>query len=284
MNYRELTASLAELRGRREAQAIVRLVMEERFGLSQTDLLLGKDTTLSANDHAELQKIANRLLLGEPVQYVLGWADFCGLRFKVNNDVLIPRPEIEGLIDRIEKAVATKADGKWDGLTIADLCTGSGCICTTLAVRHDRARVLGLDVSEEALEVARINAEELGVNVEFLRQDVLDVDATCANLPVCDVIVSNPPYIMPSEKSEMESTVIDFEPNIALFTPPDDPLLFYRAIANIAKKRLCKGGLIACEINASLHEETRKVFTDAGFSCTKIYPDCFGRNRILLAQ
>ena len=188
MNYRELIRQLTPQTGAGEAQAIVRWVMEERFGLTQTDLLLGKDTTLSADDRTEFEKIASRLLSGEPVQYILGFADFCGHHFYVTPDVLIPRPETEDLVN---EAIAITRQKNCDNplkdypssiqypgtpspIHILDLCTGSGCIAISLALALPEAHIVGVDISEPALAVARDNATRLGaLNVEFFQQDIL---------------------------------------------------------------------------------------------------------------
>ena len=188
MNYRELIRQLTPQTGAGEAQAIVRWVMEERFGLTQTDLLLGKDTTLSADDRTEFEKIAFRLLSGEPVQYILGFADFCGHHFHVTPDVLIPRPETEDLVN---EAIAITRQKNCDNplkdypssiqypgtpspIHVLDLCTGSGCIAISLALALPEAHIVGVDISEPALAVARDNATRLGaLNVEFFQQDIL---------------------------------------------------------------------------------------------------------------
>ena len=288
MNYRELITQLTPQRGVGEARAIVRMVMEERFGLSQMDLLLGKDTTLSADDRKDFEKIAVRLLRGEPVQHVLGFADFCGHRFRVNNDVLIPRPETEELVRRAIAALAD-ADSAKKGrkhTAILDLCTGSGCIATSLALAFPQARVVGVDISAQALAVARANAARLGAsNAEFLQQDILccsEADSAFPSSPFA-VITANPPYVRACESSEMEPTVLDFEPHLALFVPDDDPLLFYRAIASIARGQLLPAGRLFAEINAALCEETRQLFLSSGFGDVCVLHDQFGRPRILSA-
>ncbi len=312
MNYRELITQLTPQRGAGEARAIVRLVMEERFGLTQTDLLLCKDTTFSADDRAEFEKIAQRLLSGEPVQYVLGSADFCGHRFRVTPDVLIPRPETEELVRWVlEDYPPTDSAGhispEPDGLRILDLCTGSGCIATTLALAYPTAHVIGVDISQEALHVARQNAADLGAtNVEFFRQDILESDQqqvassrepaplglTASAAPAYppttsgtfDLLLSNPPYVLAREAVDMERHVLDHEPHLALFVPDEDPLRFYRAIASIALRVLSPSGHVYVEINAALSEETRQLFLSANFQDVQLRHDQFGRPRLLRAQ
>ena len=319
MNYRELIRQLTPQTGAGEAQAIVRWVMEERFGLTQTDLLLGKDTTLSADDRTEFEKIAFRLLSGEPVQYILGFADFCGHHFHVTPDVLIPRPETEDLVN---EAIAITRQKNSDNplkdypssiqypdtpspIHILDLCTGSGCIATSLALALPEAHVVGVDISEPVLAVARDNATRLGaLNVEFFQQDILQsiqsfnsssrassLDASSARRLATlhtwrtfQLLTANPPYVRTSESSEMSSTVLDHEPHLALFVPDDDPLLFYRAIARIACCTLLPHGHFLLEINTTLHEETRQLVTAAGFHNLQIINDRYDRPRILLGE
>ena len=246
MNHRELIAALTPLHGAGEARAIVRMVMEERFGLSQTDLLLGKDTTLSPNDRAEMEKIAGRLLTGEPVQHVLGYADFCGHRFRVTPDVLIPRPETEELV-----AWATELYSSFitrhSSFHLLDLCTGSGCIAISLALAFPQAHVVGVDISDAALAIARDNAHTLNAsNVEFLKYNILSED-TESSPPWgtlergFSLLTANPPYVLDSEATTMSPTVLDYEPSLALFVPDDDPLRFYRAIAAIGRRYLLPG-------------------------------------------
>ena len=277
MNYRELITQLTLQRGAGEARAIVRMVMEERFGLSQTDLLLGKDTTLSADDRTEFEKIAFRLLSGEPVQYVLGFADFCGHRFSVNSDVLIPRPETAELVRWVIDDHPHSPSPK-----ILDLCTGSGCIAITLALAFPAACVVGADISSEALAVARKNAHVLGAsNVEFIQQDILKMDDF--RHTSFSILISNPPYVRAIEAKDMERTVLDYEPHQALFVPDDDSLRFYHAISNIAQRTLLPNGFLYVEINAALAEETRQIFLTAGFRDVILRNDQFNHPRMLRA-
>lgn len=278
MNYRELISALTPLHGRGEARAIVRMVMEERFGLSMTDLLLGKDTTLSLEKRAEFEKIAQRLLTGEPVQYVLGYADFCGHRFRVTPDVLIPRPETEELVQWSIQEMKPQTDMK-----IVDLCTGSGCIATSLALAFPEAQVVGVDISERALTVARENATTLGAkNVTFIQQDILHLPSDIIHFPTSiSLLTANPPYVRTSEAAEMSATVLDYEPPLALFVSDDDPLLFYRAIAHIGHNLLAPNGLILMELNTNLSEETHQLFATSGYINLELRHDRFNRPRML---
>ena len=295
MNHRELIAALTPLHGAGEARAIVRMVMEERFGLSQTDLLLGKDTTLSSRDRAEFKKIAERLLTGEPVQHVLGYAYFCGHRFRVTPDVLIPRPETEELtrwaIDELNtlNPQPSSLNRPLQGTTLLDLCTGSGCIAVSLALAFPQAHVVGIDISDAALSIARDNARSLNAsNVDFLEYNILSEDAE-SSPPWGELergftlLVSNPPYVRDCEASEMSPTVLDHEPSLALFVPDDDPLRFYRAIAAIGQRCLCPGTPVLVEVNTALAGATRQLFIDAGYHDVEVRDDQFSRPRMVKA-
>ena len=287
MNHHELISALTPLHGAGEARAIVRMVMEERFGLSQTDLLLGKDTDLSANDRTEFEKIARRLLAGEPVQHVLGYAYFYGHRFRVTPDVLIPRPETEELVrwsTDVSSCAAHPAP-----LRILDLCTGSGCIAISLALAYPDADVCAVDLSEPALAIARENALTLGANnVCFFQGDVLSFDhfmQSQSALPaVFDLITANPPYVRESEATGIHPTVLNHEPSLALFVPDEDPLRFYRAIAQIGLRALTPGGHILAEINTDLPAETSQIFSQFNYTSIEVRNDQFGRPRMIKAE
>lgn len=253
---------------------MARMVMEERFGLSQTDLMMGRDERLSVSEQDELERMAFRLIAGEPVQHVLGYAEFCGLRLRVTPDVLIPRPETEELVDWI---------ASFPSPTLLDLCTGSGAIAIALAARMPQAHIVAVDVSDAALAVACENVASTGCDVELMQMDVLDTDAAVAALPKADIIVSNPPYVRQSEANDMHPTVLDHEPHLALFVPDDDPLRFYSAIARIAEQTLLPNGNVFVEINSALADATIKVFRNHGFSHVELRQDQFGRDRMLRA-
>ena len=295
MNHSELIKQLTPLHGAGEARAIVRMVMEERFGLSQTDLLLGKDTTLSSRDREDFEKIASRLLAGEPVQHILGFADFHGHRFHVSPDVLIPRPETELLVD-----LALPLVKQYPSPRILDLCTGSGCIAISLACAVPNALVTAVDISANALAIARENASTLGAkNIAFFQQDILApsfpkalslfIDECAERFPCSDtapfhLITANPPYVRTSEAASMSPTVLEHEPSLALFVPDDDPLLFYRAIAHIGRSVLTSDGHILMELNTALAEATRHLFCDAGYEDVRILNDQFDRPRFLYSH
>lgn len=254
-----------------EARAIYRLVMEERFGLSQTDLLLGKDKELSAEAQTELGNIIQRLALGEPVQYVLGTARFCGRNFIVAPGVLIPRPETEELVYLLGKRLPSPC-------RVLDIGTGSGCIAVTLALQGHT--VSAMDISKQALAIAESNAAELKAEVEFLHEDILH-PSPCNRQ--WEAIVSNPPYICRNEAKDMEEHVLAHEPHLALFVPDTDPLLFYRHITLYALEHLMQGGLLAFEVNRAYAHDVKSLLQMHGFENAEIITDQFHNERMVLA-
>lgn len=274
MTYEELWHRLIPLYDAGEAKAIIRLVMEERFGLSFTDILCGKVTELSANDQTELEKIILRLEKGEPVQYVLGVADFCGHRFHVAPGVLIPRPETAQGVRHLVQFLASDAH-------ILDIGTGSGCIAITLALEIPEAKVTAWDISDDALRIAHENACTLGATVTFEHRNILSSSAD--DNRTWDVIVSNPPYIQPSERDGMEENVLSYEPHIALFAPEDRPILFYQRIAGYAWQSLNAKGILFFELNPLTAQEVFNHVQQLGFSDVEILNDQYGKQRFLKA-
>lgn len=282
MNYQQLWRLLAQNLGEGEAKAVARMVYEVRYGLSFSDILLGKDERLSAEQQEELQGIAQRLLRHEPVQYVLGEATFCGRTFHVAPGVLIPRPETEELCRWVV------AEGRKDGATdlrILDIGTGSGCIAITLAAELPEAQVTAWDISEEALAIAQANARRLGTRVTFQHTDILNPNLF--NLLILNskfsIIISNPPYICNKERVAMEPNVLDYEPETALFVPDDDPLLFYRAIAQYAQQALCEGGSLFFEINPLYATALQELLRAMRFSRIALRNDQYGKPRMIHA-
>ena len=276
MNYNELWHQLAPLYGDGEAKAIAQMVYEVRYGLSLSDIYLGKDTQLSADCQAELQEIAKRLADNEPVQYVLGVADFCGRQYHVEPGILIPRPETEHLCRLITKHVAIGSANR----KVLDIGTGSGCIAITLALDIPNSQVTAWDISPIALRVAKGNAEQLGAQVNVVENDMLQQTYQVA--PQWDLIVSNPPYICDSEAEEMDANVLDYEPEIALFVPDDDPLQFYVPIMNYAQSALHPGGQLWLETNPLYEEIIEERLLELGFNVTA-HDDQFGKTRFIQA-
>ena len=280
MEYEELWHRLTHIYDAGEAKAIVRWVLDVRFALSWTDILCGKVTELSAHDQTELEKIMQRLEKGEPVQYIIGVADFFGRQFHVAPGVLIPRPETEELCRWI---ISQK--GQSPLCEILDIGTGCGCIAITPALELPDAKVTAWDISDDALRIAAGNAKSLGANVTFEHRDALDSSLFTlhSSLPKWDLIVSNPPYICEKEKSAMECNVLDHEPHLALFVPDDDPLLFYRAIAQYAAEALTAQGSLFFEINPLYADDLARMLRMMSYHDILIHQDQFGKPRYLKA-
>lgn len=346
MTYNQLWKRLTVIYNEREAQAIVRTVLDALFGMSLTDICLGKVTQLSADDTTRLEKIMQRLEKSEPVQYVLGAEWFAGRLFDVAPGVLIPRPETEDLVKwacdeakekekednskeergKEEKEVSKKGETQKkeeqplssplkeekEGLrkgedasqkeeqllssllknnnevsekgeeaphpSILDIGTGSGCIAITVALALPQAHVTAWDISTDALAIAAGNAHRLGASVRFEHQDALSAPDDEERW---DVIVSNPPYICDRERADMSDNVLSYEPELALFVPDSDPLLFYRAIARYASKALKPGGRLLFETNTAYAHEVAQTMADEGFTAIEVRNDCFGKPRMV---
>lgn len=371
MTYNQLWKRLTVIYNEREAQAIVRTVLDVLFGMSLTDICLGKVTQLSADDTTRLEKIMQRLEKSEPVQYVLGSEWFAGRLFDVAPGVLIPRPETEDLVKwtcdeakekekednskeergKEEKEVSKKREApkkekqplssplkeekeglrkgedasqkeeqpssfplkeEKEGLrkgedapqkeeqllssllknnkevskkgeeaphpSILDIGTGSGCIAITVALALPQARVTAWDISTDALAIAAGNAHRLGASVRFEHQDALSAPNDEERW---DVIVSNPPYICDRERADMSDNVLSYEPELALFVPDSDPLLFYRAIARYASKALKPGGRLLFETNTAYAHEVAQAMANEGFTAIEVRNDCFGKPRMV---
>ena len=296
--YQQLWQSLTPLYDAGEAQAIVRTVLDVKFGMTLTDIICGKVNELSADEGRKLEEIIIRLQKGEPVQYVLGEADFAGRPFHVEPGVLIPRPETAELCqwiekDMIEKSIVSSEDSPEDSSgnspqatddarQILDICTGSGCIAITLGLNIPNSEVTGWDISEDALRIAQGNVEMLKArNVRIEYQDALALPKAAE---AADLIVSNPPYICEKEKADMEKNVLEHEPSLALFVPDEDPLKFYRAIAEYASSALKSGGALYFEINPIYEKETREMLLKLDFKDIETKKDAFGKKRMMRAK
>ena len=285
MTYSEIWHRIATSYDDGEARAIARILIEELFGLSYTDIVCGATEQLSADDTLRLDTAVRRIEQGEPLQHVLGYADFCGNRFCVNGSVLIPRPETEWLVDEGAKLMSgciasdeMQHKAPHSPKRILDIGTGSGCIAISLKLRLGDAYVEAWDISEEALRTAQDNADALKAEVVFRKRDALRADNTAAPW---DLIVSNPPYICDSERSAMDDNVLLHEPHTALFVPDDDPLRFYRAIARYALLTLNIGGSLLFECNTRYAEATGTMLSDMGFEEVTVSDDCFNLPRFV---
>ena len=316
MTYSEIWHRIATSYDDGEARAIARILIEELFGLSYADIVCGATEQLSADDTLRLDTAVRRIEQGEPLQHVLGYADFCGNRFCVNGSVLIPRPETEWLVDEGAKLMSdgsTPTDiKKLNSKRILDIGTGSGCIAISLKLRLGDAYVEAWDISEEALRTAQDNADALKAEVVFRKRDALKAEEEGCSEEEClqggalvssapteqamdsinsneasttaapwDLIVSNPPYICDSERSAMDDNVLLHEPHTALFVPDDDPLRFYRAIARYALLTLNIGGSLLFECNTRYAEATGAMLSDMGFEEVTVSDDCFGLPRFV---
>ena len=292
--YQEFWQSLTPLYDAGEAQAIVRTVLDVEYGMTLTDIICGKVNELSSDEERNLEEIITRLQNGEPVQYVLGEADFAGRTFHVEPGVLIPRPETAELCQWIEEDVSSlEAD---DTKQILDICTGSGCIAITLGLTIPNSEVTGWDISEDALRIAQGNVEMLKArNVRIEYQDALMLPKAAEAAEISEaaesslskswnIIVSNPPYICEKEKADMEKNVLEHEPSIALFVPNEEPLKFYRAIAEYASSALKSEGALYFEINPIYEKETREMLQDLGFKDIKTKEDAYGKKRMMKAM
>jgi release factor glutamine methyltransferase len=258
-----------------ELSAIGYLVFESVFGITKADILSNKMIETSPYFDMRLGEIAERINSGEPIQYVLGSAWFYGRQFKVHSAVLIPRPETEELVDYIIKRYRSEKD-----ITIIDIGTGSGCIAITLSLELD-AKVFATDVSDEALQLAKQNNHILEGHVTFLKHDILNEDLSFRNV---DVVVSNPPYIAPEEKTDMKKNVVEFEPHVALFTPVSDPLIFYKLIALKSYNSLTHNGMLITEINERFGKDVSEIYSVNNFSNVEIVRDMQGKDRFVVGR
>lgn len=274
---RQITDNLLSIYSQGEAAAIGALLLEHITGKRPQEWRSRDHMALTATQEQAIAPLLDRLLTHEPVQYVTGEAWFCGLRFSVNRHVLIPRPETEELVEWL----ISQCRFPIDTLSIADMGTGSGCIPIALKKRLSKADVRGYEISPDALEVARGNAAALDIPVRFEQLDMLDSDAT-ASLPCFDFITSNPPYIPKKEKDSMPLNVTGYEPELALFVPDNDPLLFYKALATLGKSKLNPGGMLLLELHEDLAQQCDALFAREGYQ-TEIKKDMQGKERMLRA-
>lgn len=249
----------------REAEQLLRILFEDLFGLDRMKILMNQNLTIDEFQYHQMEKAVADLLNDKPIQYVTGVAEFCDLKFKVNESVLIPRPETE---EMVQKIVAQNIKPK----RIWDIGTGSGCIAVSLAKRFSEAEVFAFDVSEKALQVAESNAGLNKVKVNFIHDDVLNPQSEIFSQSV-DLVVSNPPYVCEKERKTMENNVLDWEPENALFVPDGNPLLFYRQILHLASARLTANGQAWFEINEAFGTEMLGLCRECGFGKAEILND-----------
>lgn len=257
-----------------EIDRIIEFCFEEYCGWKRSKIVTDPAATVSESDLLKFSFAVKKLKQHVPIQYILGKADFYGMKFLVNEHVLIPRPETEELVDLIIK------ENKGKKISILDIGTGSGCIAIALKKHIPDASVTALDVSESALNVAKQNAELNKVEINFIHGDILSPELNLGN-SCYDIVVSNPPYIATAEKASMEKNVLDHEPHLALFVDDTDPLLFYKAISQKALNCLKKEAELFFEINAALGSEAKLVLEERGFKNVCLLKDLNNKNRIL---
>ncbi|MBI5857007.1 MAG: peptide chain release factor N(5)-glutamine methyltransferase [Sphingobacteriales bacterium] len=265
-----------------EASNITDWVMEYITGSAKTERMLYKNELLTPKEETLVKEFTDRLLQHEPVQYVLNEAWFCGLKFYVDKNVLIPRPETEELAEWVVsefRSLKPEAGEPYSTISFLDIGTGSGCIAISLKKKLPEAKVWACDVSDVALKVARRNAETMGADINFVQLDFPD-KKSWKQFPVFDIIVSNPPYIPEKDKAQMQPNVLNYEPRTALFVPDNDPLFFYKAIAEFGKEHLRKDGNIYCEMHESLGSSVKEIFSSEGYS-TELKKDMQQKDRMI---
>jgi release factor glutamine methyltransferase len=276
--FQDFVNQLKLVDSREEVLSMSYLVFEKVLGISKTDIMAQKPI-ISSTTETQLKEIVHRMNDHEPVQYILGEADFFGRKFKVSPAVLIPRPETEEMVTAIKHL---HASGQLPGNPkILDIGTGSGCIPITLALEMPEANFFATDVSPEALKVAAFNAQKLKAEVTFIEHDILNSEISIHNL---NLIVSNPPYIPLTEKNRMHTNVIEYEPHLALFVSDDDPLIFYKSIAKKSFAALVEKGILIVEINERFGEIVLVLFLQIGFVNVEIIKDVSAKDRIVKGQ
>ena len=272
---RHYSSELEKIYGSDEANALIMILLEHYFGIDRVKIAMEPELRLSESELLTLHFAVKELLKNKPIQYVLGETEFCGMKFFVEEGVLIPRPETEEMVRQL-------AVGHWPlAAKILDIGTGSGCIAISLAKLLKDSVVTAVDVSEKALEIAKKNAAENDADVRFVLDDILNPKNPELIDNQYDIIVSNPPYVCESEKSEMRANVLDYEPSSALFVSDNNPLIFYRKILEFAQKTLKPNGEIWFEINEKLGQEMQNLCLEKGFKNVEIIKDFRGKDRIL---
>ena len=262
-----------------EANAMILILLEHYFNINRVKMTLEPQLRLSESEMLTFHFAVKDLLKNKPIQYIIGETEFCDLKFKVNENVLIPRPETSELVMKIVNSQRSTVNSQQSNL---DIGTGSGCIAISLAKHLPNSKVYALDISEKALEVAKENAVNNNVNVTFIHDDILSLKNNIETK--FDIIVSNPPYVRELEKAEMRDNVLNWEPHNALFVSDNNPLIFYRSILEFAKSHLKENGEIWFEINEFLGKEMRELCNEMGFSQVEVFNDFRGKERILLVR
>ncbi|MGL5683826.1 MAG: peptide chain release factor N(5)-glutamine methyltransferase [Marinifilaceae bacterium] len=266
---------LKDIYDSREIEAICRILFTDVLNFNSIQQITERNTALSEHTTSLFMGCIEKLQQHIPLQYIIGWTEFCGLKFYLNADTLIPRPETEELVQLTSAHVTS-------GMRLLDIGTGSGCIAISLASLHPDIMVEAVDISSNAINQASQNARHNNVKVTFREVDILNYNAY--TWPTYDIIVSNPPYICEQEKESMDKNVLDFEPHRALFVSNADPLLFYRNIATMATQQLKPGGYLFFEINQAYGEETVQLLNTLGYQNINLHKDIYGNHRMTSAQ
>lgn len=272
-NY--IKTELKELYPERELQSLIKIILSQTSKIPSTTILAYPETKLEVDVWHKISKICSDLKKFRPIQYIIGTTEFYGLTLELNKHTLIPRQETEELVDLIIK------ENNHTEPVILDIGTGSGAIAVSLSKNISKSIVTGTDISDSALEIARSNALSLDCNIKFLKDDILNTKLR--HKSHFDIIVSNPPYVRELERREMNKNVLDYEPESALFVSDNDPLIFYRAIAEVSWAMLKKEGRIYCEINEALGKETAQLFKNYHYSDIRIIKDINNKDRIISA-
>jgi len=272
--------ALANLYDASEIESLTLLVLSEILETNKAKLKAFSEQEIASEQADQIAKVLSRLKTGEPVQYILGRTEFYGLPFKVNPSVLIPRPETEELVEWILSTVGSEHLAV---SSILDIGTGSGCIAISVKKNLPGAKVSAIDISPKALQTAKENAELNHVDINFIQADILNLKSEIEH-PKFEIIISNPPYVTLDDKKQMHTNVTNFEPHTALFVPENDPLIFYKAIADFAVDHLEKGGLLFFEINENYGEEIVELLEHKKFIYIELRKDMSGRDRMIKAQ
>lgn len=273
-------SELGSIYPKSEIDVFVAISFGEILGISKAGLLLKNEETMSESEMLKFTGVIRQLKDQRPIQYIFGKADFCGMKFEVNEHVLIPRPETEELVEWIKQDAQAPTTGNQRPTTILDIGTGSGCIAIALKKHFMDADVSALDVSEKALEVAKRNAGRNSVRVNFIHSDILS-GSSHVSPGKFDIVVSNPPYVRESEKENMQQNVLGHEPHLALFVKDDDALFFYKAIVSFAKEQLNKMGKLYFEINETSGNEVKMLMERSGFVEVEVKKDLSGKERMV---
>ena len=283
-NYKlKFLQELSPIYDEMEAASFFYLILEHLHQLKRIDLALNPEIEISESDIDQWERLLSGLKMEKPIQYLLGETEFYGLKFKVNENVLIPRPETEELVELI---IVESQKSKVESLKILDIGTGSGCIAISLAKNLPNAEVFAIVVSEKALETAKENAASNGVEVTFIQQNILEITNLTFDLGLStfDLIVSNPPYVRMLEKEEIKPNVLEYEPHLALFVEDNDALIFYRKIAELAQKNGFPNGQLFFEINQYLGKEMMELLEKMSFKNIELRKDIYGNDRMIKAE